>query len=76
MNNNRLTTNCSPLTLDEVTKSELDTLIKAKPLVSIDSEGRAMVISEKKYIRSTYIIKATYLNGSSNYFTHVRSFLC
>lgn len=47
MDNNRLTTNSNPLTLDEVTKSELDALIKTEPLISIDSEGRAMVISEK-----------------------------
>ena len=58
MNNNRLSTNLNPLILDEIVKSELDLLIKAEPLIHIDSEGRAMIISEKKHIRSTYIIKA------------------
>lgn len=58
MNNNRLSTNSNPLTLDMATKSELDLLIKSKPLINIDSEGRAMIINAKKYIRSTYIIKA------------------
>jgi hypothetical protein len=70
MNNNRLSTNSNPLILDANTRSELDKLIKSKPLVSVDSEGRAMVISTKKYIRSTYIIKATFLNGSVSYFTN------
>jgi len=69
MNNNRLSTNLNPL-LDEIVKSELDLLIKAEPLIHIDSEGRAMIISEKKYIRSTYIIKAYFLNSSFNYFTN------
>jgi hypothetical protein len=32
------------------------------------SANDAMIISEKKYIR--YIIKATFLNGSINYFTN------
>lgn len=70
MNNNRLSTNLNPLMLDEIVKSELDLLIKAEPLIHIDSEGRAMIISEKKYIRSTYIIKAYFLNNSFNYFTN------
>lgn len=70
MNNNRLSTNSNLLTLDNTTKSELDLLFKSKPLINIDSEGRAIVIHEKKYIRSTYIIKAIFLNGSINYFTN------
>jgi hypothetical protein len=70
MNNNRLSTNSNPLTIDGKTRSELDELIKAKPLVSVDDEGRAMVISTKKYIRSTYIIKAIFLNGAVSYFTN------
>lgn len=60
MNNNRLSTNSNPLTLDMATKSELDLLIKSKPLINIDYEGRAKVIHEKKYIRSTYIIKVIF----------------
>jgi len=48
MNNNRLSTNSNILVLDEITKSELDLLIKSEPLIHIDSEGRAMIISEKK----------------------------
>ena len=70
MNNNRLSTNSNPLILDYNTKSELDLLIKSKPLIHIDYEGRAMIISEKKYIRSTYIIKVNFLNGSFNFFTN------
>jgi len=70
MNNNRLSTNPYPIILDDTTKSELNILIKSDPLINIDSEGRAMIISEKKYIRSTYIIKVYLLNGSVNYFTN------
>ena len=70
MNNNRLSTNPIPLILDETTKSELDLLIKSEPLIHIDSEGRAKIISDNKYIRSTYIIKTYFLNGSFNYFTN------
>lgn len=69
MNNNRLSTNFNPIVLDDITKSELNVLIKSDPLINIDSEGRAMIISEKKYIRSTYIIKVYLLNDSVNYFT-------
>lgn len=70
MNNNRLSTNSNPVVLDETFKSELSNLIKSEPLIHIDSEGRAMIISNKKYIRSTYIIKAYFLNGSFNYFSN------
>ena len=70
MNNNRLSTNPNPFILDDNTKSELNILINSDPLISIDSEGRAMIISNKKYIRSTYIIKVYFLNGSFNYFTN------
>lgn len=70
MNNNRLSTNSNPLILDETTKSELSLLIKSEPLIDIDSEGRAKIIYENKYIRSTYIIKVYFLNGSFNYFTN------
>lgn len=73
MNNNRLSTNSNILVLDEITKSELDLLIKSEPLIHIDYEGRAMIISEKKYIRSTYIIKAYFINSSFNYFTNGNS---
>lgn len=67
MNNNRLSTN--PIILDDATKSELSILIKSDPLINIDSEGRAIIISEGKYIRSTYIIKVYLINGFVNYFT-------
>lgn len=70
MNNNRLSTNSNPVVLDETFKSELSNLIKSEPLIHIDSEGRAMIISNKKYIRSTYIIKVYFLNGSFNYFSN------
>jgi hypothetical protein len=70
MNNNRLSTNSNPLTIDMSTRSELDLLIKSKPLIEVDSEGRAMIVHEKKYIRSTYIIKVIFLNGSISYFTN------
>ena len=29
-----------------------------------------MILNEKKYIRSTYIIKAVFFNGSTNYYTN------
>lgn len=70
MNNNRLSSNENPIILDENTKSELDLLIKSEPLINIDSEGRAMIIYNKKYIRSTYIIKAIFFNGSVKYFVN------
>lgn len=69
MNDNRLSTNPSPKILDINTQFELDLLIKSAPLISIDSEGRAMIISENKYIRSTYVIKVYFLNGTVSYFT-------
>lgn len=70
MNNNILSTNSSPLFIDNATKSELDLLVKSKPLIDIDYEGRAMIINAIKYIRSTYIIKAVFSNGSISYFTN------
>lgn len=70
MNNNRLSTNLNPLILDEITKTELSLLIKSNPLIHIDSQGRALIISENKYIRSTYIIKVLFMDGSFNYFTN------
>lgn len=70
MNNNRLSTNANPLIFDETSKSELKSLIQSNPLIHIDSEGRAMLINEKRYIRSTYIIKVNFLNGSFSYFTN------
>jgi len=70
VNNNRLSSNSNPLIMDETTKSELDFLIKSEPLIHIDYEGRAKIIYENKYIRSTYIIKVYFLNGSFNYFTN------
>ncbi len=70
MNNNRLSTNKDPFILDENTKLELNNLIKSESLIHIDNEGRAKIISENKYIRSTYIIKAEFNNGLINYFTN------
>lgn len=70
MNNNRLSTNLNPLILDEITKTELSLLIKSNPLIHIDSQGRALIISENKYIRSTYIIKVIFMDGSFNYFSN------
>ena len=69
MNDNRLTTNSTHKGLDNKTKFELDLLIKSDSLISVDSEGIAMIISENKYIRSTYIIKVYFLNGTVSYFT-------
>lgn len=75
MNNSRLSTNLNGLVLDAKERSELDKLAKLEPLISVDSEGRAMIKSpsgslQKKYIRSNYIIKAIFLNGSFSYFTN------
>lgn len=47
MNNNRLSTNLNRLNLDPNTLSELYLLIKSAPLIKIDQEGRAMIISHK-----------------------------
>lgn len=70
MNNSRLSTNPNRLDFNAESRSKLNTLIKSKPLISVDSEGRAMIINESKYIRSTYIIQAVFLNGSVSYFTN------
>jgi len=70
MNNNRLSTNSNQLILDITTKSELDILIKSKPLIYVDSEGRAIIIKERKYIRSTYIIKAIFYKDFTSYYTN------
>ena len=50
MNNNRLSTNPDSIILDDKFKSEFKILINSDPLINIDSEGRAMIISEKKNI--------------------------
>ena len=50
MNNNRLSTNADSIILDDKFKSEFKILINSDPLINIDSEGRAMIISEKKNI--------------------------
>jgi len=70
MNNSRLSTNPSSIILDEQTKLELEKLINSEALIHIDEEGRVKIIAEKKYIRSTYIIKTEYLNGTITYFTN------
>ena len=70
MNNNRLSTNSNKLIIDSKTKYELDGLIKSEPSISVDSEGRAMIIKDKIYIRSTCIIQAILPNGSSSYFSN------
>lgn len=70
MNNNRLSTNLNPFILDANTKIELNNLINSKPLIHIDNEGRAKIISINRYIRSTYLIKAEFLNGTISYFTN------
>lgn len=69
MNNGRLSTNSNKFFIDSQTKYEIDELIKSKPLISIDSEGRAMIIKDEIYIRSTYIIQAILPNGSNFYFS-------
>lgn len=45
MNNNRLSTTTTGIVLDDTTKSELNLLIKSDPLINIDTEGRALIIS-------------------------------
>jgi len=49
MNNNRLSTS-KKISLDSDLnfKLELELLEKSKPLIKIDSEGRALVLSEQK----------------------------
>ena len=68
MNNSRLSTSSDKFTIDSKTKYALGELIKSAPLISVNSEGRAMIIKELKYIRSTYIIQAVLPNGSISYF--------
>ena len=69
MNNSRLSTNLNKSSIEDTNyKVELELLVKSNPLISIDSEGRALVISENKWIRSTYIIKATLPSGNIEYF--------
>lgn len=70
MNNNRLSTNTKPLVLDNASKLEIDALIKSEPLVNIDSEGRAMRITDGRYIRSTYVIRAIHSGGYIDYYTN------
>lgn len=69
MNNNRLSTNKKKSTIDNGNLiSELELLEKSEPLIKIDTEGRAYVLSQNKYIRSTYIIEATLPNGLIKYY--------
>lgn len=68
MNNSRLSTSSDKFTIDSKTKYALGELIKSAPLKIVNSEGRAMIIKELKYIRSTYIIQAVLPNGSISYF--------
>jgi hypothetical protein len=68
MNNNRLSTNSNPLTLNVFTSSKLDSLIKSNPLIKIDYQGRAFIKEENKYIRSTYIIEVTLPDYTISYF--------
>lgn len=70
MNNSRLSTNPNSIVLDEKSKLKLEKLINSEALIHIDEEGRVKIIAEKKYIRSTYIIKTEYLNGIIIYFTN------
>lgn len=69
MNNKRLSTYSNKSSIYNLNlKSELELLEKSEPLIKIDSEGRAMIISEKKWIRSTLIIEANLPDGKIKYF--------
>jgi hypothetical protein len=69
MNNKRLSTYSNKSSICNLNlKAELELLEKSKPLIKMDSEGRAMVISEKKWIRTTLIIKANLPDGKIKYF--------
>jgi len=70
MNNSRLSTNLKkPSISDNLNlKSELELLENSEPLVKIDSEGRALVINDNKIIRSTLIIKVTFIDEKIKYF--------
>lgn len=70
MNDSRLSTNPDSKKLEDTTKLELENLMNSEALIHIDEEGRAKIIAENKYIRSTYIIKTEYLNGTVTYFTN------
>jgi len=72
MNNSRLSTNSKkPLSLIENSdlQSELESLEKSEPLISMDSEGRALWISKNRWIRTTLIIEAILSNGETKYFS-------
>jgi len=71
MNNSRLSTNKNKSLPEQENfnfRSELELLEKSEPLIKINPEGRALVISENKWIRSTYIIEANVPNGNILYF--------
>jgi hypothetical protein len=69
MNNKRLSTyKYKSLFQDPSFTRDIKLLEESKPLVKIDSEGRAIIISTNKYIRSTYIIEATLPDGELRYF--------
>lgn len=67
MNNSRLSTNKNKsITHSGNLISELELLEKSEPLIKIDIEGRAYILSLSKYIKSTYIIEATLPDGLKN----------
>lgn len=69
MNNSRLSTNPNKSLIENFDlKSELLYLEKSEPLISIDSEGRALWISKKRWIRTTCIIEVTLSDGKKNIF--------
>lgn len=69
MNNSRLSTNINKSPIENLNlKLELELLEKSKPLIRINSEGRALWISKKRWIRTTLIIKAVLPGGKIKYY--------
>jgi LAGLIDADG endonuclease len=69
MNNSRLSTNNKNLTINNFNlEAELVILENSEPLIKMDSEGRALIINENKWIRSTLIIEVTFPDGKIKYF--------
>ena len=61
MNNDRLSTNPNRSVLDAEERSELDKLIKSEPPDKCRLWGSSYDKKGEKYIRSTYIIRATFV---------------
>jgi hypothetical protein len=51
-----------------INEKKIQSILDLPPLIEIDSEGRAKIISTNQFIRSTYIIAASLESGHILYF--------